>query len=490
MKLKKALAICLATSLLCLSFTGCGKQNTESNNSEIASEDADNIYVNLETDENSGGSTSGGKAGTGNSGTGNSGTGNAGTGNNGVTGKTDTSVFDNIPAKLRGTTVKFAQWSDEGSTKYRELMKKFAQKYGIQVEWVTYDEGEYVSKVIGQIAGGSSPDIVICNGTFPSAVGMAQELPSYFNFKDGFWDEGVSKALSVDGKYYFTNAVNSIFINQEAIIFNRSVFSKTGVTSPEEYYKQGKWSWENLQKCSENLVKAGYKGIILQDCRSILAKQMGVSLISYDPSTGKFKNNVNNQTLLDAYTFEQTLVDKKLATHEHSQNFLGGEYGMVCFGDFDMKANGRLKEMSPSELGVVPLPTSYKGKQLEYNPIDARGYGIARGSKNPEGAYYVLRYFLDTNNYIAEGVNPFSNKAMEGYYVNTLLPHYKNMKNRYASFESNALILVNQRLTYSNETWYKVFSSSSDQLATELKKVSGILDNAVNTANKTLAEYK
>lgn len=511
MKLRKALVICLALSVFCTAFAGCGKQTTESDTSAIVSEDDDNIYVNLETDNTSEGSTSGGSnsgtgnsgtgnsgtgnlgtgnSGTGNSGTGNSGTGNSGTGNSGITGKTDTNVFDNMPASLRGTTVKFAQWGDEGSTHYRELMKKFTQKYGIQVEWVTYNEGEYASKIISQIAAGSSPDIVICNGTFPTAVGMAQELPSYFNLNDGFWDKRVSEDLSVDGKYYFTNAINSIIINQSALIFNRNVFAKTGVTTPEEYYEQGKWTWENLQKCCENLVKAGYKGILLSMSSCTLARQMGVPFISYDPSTGKFKNNATNQTFVDAFTYEQSLIDKKLASREHSQNFLGGEYGMIFFGDFDLKANGRLKEMAPSEIGAVPLPTSYKGQTLEYNLGGGRGYGVARGSKNPEGAYYVLRYYLDVNNYLAEGVNVFANKALEGYYVNTMLPLYKAANKRSIDFVKQPCLLIDKYFDSTREPWVDMLAASSDQAATELKKVSGLFDSAVSAADKALAEYK
>ncbi|MGN0493401.1 MAG: hypothetical protein ACI4F7_07115, partial [Acutalibacteraceae bacterium] len=82
MKLKKALVICLALSVFCTAFAGCGKQKTESDTGAIVSEDDENIYVNLETDNNSEGSTSGGNnSGTGNIGTGNSSTGNSSTGN-------------------------------------------------------------------------------------------------------------------------------------------------------------------------------------------------------------------------------------------------------------------------------------------------------------------------------------------------------------------------------------------------------------------------
>ena len=49
-------------------------------------------------------------------------------------------------------------------------------------------------------------------------------------------------------------------------------------------------------------------------------------------------------------------------------------------------------------LGYVPLPTDADGKQV-YGAQSDRGYGICKGAKNPDGAAYFLRYFLNGDHY-------------------------------------------------------------------------------------------
>ena len=75
--------------------------------------------------------------------------------------------FDNVPAELIGTTVKFATWIDHTKTEAAPVMADFTELTGIKVELDTIPQGEYITKLSARIAAGQSPDIVVENGDWP-----------------------------------------------------------------------------------------------------------------------------------------------------------------------------------------------------------------------------------------------------------------------------------------------------------------------------------
>ena len=56
--------------------------------------------------------------------------------------------FANIPKRLRGSTVTFACWGDEGHDKYKKVYKAFTQKTGINVKIQNIDQKGYESTVM------------------------------------------------------------------------------------------------------------------------------------------------------------------------------------------------------------------------------------------------------------------------------------------------------------------------------------------------------
>ena len=194
--------------------------------------------------------------------------------------------------------------------------------------------------------------------------------------------------------------------------------------------------------------KVGKAGGIIESM--VLAQQMGASMITYDSAKKTFAGNPNNDDLVSAIQWMTQCIDEGIAGGYSVNDFASGQVGICMAGTYGMKFNGYFKDVAPSQIGVVSLPTSYKGKTLEYMPLGLRGYGIAKNSKNPEGAYYFLRYFLDFEKYEAAGANIFSNKVMEKFYVKTILPNFKNQK-LYFEYYSDS---VNQKIhhKFSNQS--------------------------------------
>ena len=73
----------------------------------------------------------------------------------------DNDPFANIPSRLRGTTVTFACWGDEGNSAYKPMLDAFTKKTGIKVKIENVEQSSYMSTVQQKIVAGKGPDIIM-----------------------------------------------------------------------------------------------------------------------------------------------------------------------------------------------------------------------------------------------------------------------------------------------------------------------------------------
>ena len=461
-KILKLMALLLAM-VMCVSLCACGGGG-----------ESDDDYAGL------GGLDVGGAQG----GSGNSGSGNGGTVNQ------NNDYLKEIPKKLQGTTVTFAAWGDENATEYAKVAKLFTKKTKINVKWVTYNEDKYISTIVEQNAAGKGPDIVITNVTFPVSVEAVQELPKQFNINDGFWDPRVTEGLSVKGKKYFVNSYNSPFTGGGTFVFyNKQIFSNNNIKSPQDYLDEGKWTWENLEKCIREAHQKGFDGgSILPE---LVWSTTGSGLINYDPNTGKFTSGLNDpkqkSDILAALKLVASLRKDGVISNNPLTRFSTGQMAIAVINNFGMKYNGWFKAISPSALGVVEMPKTFNGKTATYYNSVLRGYGIGKDAKNVEGAYYLLRFFLDINNYDEAGADIFVNKSIERYFKETYLPNYKKGKLN-IEYMTNPLSIVGSPWTQASAGgWGEVFGPiSPEEVETNLAARANIVENAAKKATEKL----
>lgn len=395
-------------------------------------------------------------------------------------------VFKNIPAKLKGKTVIFADWGEAIADPYQKVLKKFTEETGIRYKMIQFLGTEYINKVAQQIAAGKAPDVVGTNSWFPASLEIVQELPSTFNVSDGFWDERITTALSVGNKKYFVNSLNSPFCTGSMVFYNKKLFNSAGIKTPQEYVDEGKWSWENLRQAAKDCVTAGYKGAIVEPMA--LAGQLGTTLVKYDPKKGTFTGNTTDSGFLSALQYYSKGIEEGMFYNGLYDELALGGVGMTVYGTWGLKAAGAFRDMLPNEIGVVPLPDSYEGKKLSLFPSELRGYGISKGSENAEAAYYLLRYYLDMDKHEPAGANMFANKALEKYYYEQHLVNYRK-QNLSISYYANPLQAVDARWDSPNGMWKDVKHAPSGQVAVELEKMKNVLQNALEWANAKVDDF-
>lgn len=302
------------------------------------------------------------------------------------------------PEQYRGTTVRYATWKNPYQNEDGAVVDKFQKKYGIKVKIDMVPQSTYVQEVAGMIAAGNSPDIFFDNGFFPSSVSCLQPLEAMqLDLTDGIWDQGMLKMSTLGGKPFLVNTVGNIWAEVDCLFYNKKIFSDNNITTPEEYYKAGKWNFATLTKCMTEVKNAGYIGGYI-DVESLLAST-GAGF--YNFKNGKFSNGVNEMTHNVMTQISQWVSDgliKNPLEHNLLNNFITGKAGIAITNAFGMKATGYFEKMNPNDVGFTYIPR-YDDNTKAYTTGLFRGWGLIRGSKNPVAAGIFLRYYLDVNNY-------------------------------------------------------------------------------------------
>ena len=388
--------------------------------------------------------------------------------------------FANIPKNLKGSTLTFAHFGDEGAAEYKKVIEAFTKKTRIKVKLVAYDQDAYVSTVSKQIAAKSGPDVVICNEIFPAGLEIAQPIQNYIDLNDSFWDPQVSEITTVGDNTYFVNSMKSVWYNIDMCFYNTQLFSKNGITSPADYYKNGKWTYENLRVCLEKVAATKNTGGYVDPMK--MSASLGTPLVSFDTKKDVFTQNVGKAAT--AYQYCAANIQNGLWDPARwFAQFTSGTIGLYVQSAYGCKYNGWFKETNPAILGVVPTPTSYQGKACKQSAT-LRCYGIAKGAKNPQAAAYFLRYFLDYGYYKDAGANVFINNAMEKAYFDEMALAEKEGINYY--FDTNAFSYTSAKY----EDLKKVAELSPVQVAAKLSSYENQFTSAAAKMTEKLNSAK
>ncbi|MBO5321767.1 MAG: extracellular solute-binding protein [Clostridia bacterium] len=388
--------------------------------------------------------------------------------------------FANIPKRLRGSTVVFACWGDEGHDKYKKVYQEFTKKTGIKVQIRNVDQNTYLATVAQQIAAGNSPDVLVDCYNFANQIEILQPMQNLIDINDPFWDQNIIKISTIKGNTYEVSSNKSCWQGHQFILYNKKLFATNSITSPGEYYSRGQWTYENALKCMREITKisGNYGGVIMPD---LIAASLGTPIVSYDTTKAQFVNNISSANVLAGYQFYATIKEEKIwETGMWYTHFNNGNVGLYDGDVYSAKFNGRFSTFEDSALAAVPMPTSYQGKPTKQVGL-YRAYGIAKNAKNPSGAAYFLRWFLDYSKYEEAGVKVFKNDSLKDFYYNTYVPLIEKEGINY-SFYQTATAYLNE----DSNTFIHVDDSGKDQITGLLDSKKNKIDGAVDALNAKL----
>lgn len=328
-----------------------------------------------------------------------------------------------IPASVKAKEIHILMWRKYDDAE-QKLVDSFQKKTGIKIRTTVTTEAEYTTKLISLVTGGNSPDIaMISTDTFPGVVTKAcvpLDAKTY-RLDDPAWYKPYMDCFKVNGKY-FSVAMNKSLSCEDTnhvLYYLKSTMDKIGVkTYPWQLYKQGKWNWDAQR---DIIAKASAKGIT------------GLSMHSYDTymqSTGsgfvkyngkEFINNMEAPNVLKAWKEFTSVNENYTVTGWDYKNIATGNvalFASISYQGFRASKVFRDAKGNPTVQGGIEniecVPIAGPTQATAYTPVMAKSWANPKGSKNPEGAAYFLRYFLDIANTDYE--NLFHNNQIKEVY--------------------------------------------------------------------------
>ncbi len=382
-----------------------------------------------------------------------------------------------------GTTVRFATWIDHTTTEGAVPLANLEADTGLKVELYMVKQGGYVSTLMTKMASGDIPDVFVSNegdGCFPMTLQIAAPINkvSTVDLKDPIWDQTLLKTATIDGNVYLVNTIGTPWSGPNLVFYNKAIFEENGIKTPEEYYEEGKWTWNNLLKCAKDIKALGadYKGIMLES--NTLTDSLGTSFIKYDYKTGVFSNGIKDKALVEGYKWyadarTQGLLDGSF------EAFNANKCGLIIRGPYGLKATGYFMNMNTMDVGFTYLPSMYEGQKSRTSSI-YRMYGICDKAPNGDAAGYFIRYWLDPANYDIN--HTFLTKAAGNFYYELL---NQSADNKYFCFDKPCANLIGEEVGI---FWSPVRNAAVSGVENAINSVSGKVDQAVNKANKLIAD--
>ena len=294
----------------------------------------------------------------------------------------------NLSKKLKKPDVYGLYWYDPQAN---EMNKKWEKLVNGKLHIIQVAADQMELKAITMIASGSQLDYSYIMA-FPKYTikNLLQPIEPYFDLNDPFFIKKGMEDFKYKGRYYGVTAFTGI--SPTLVYYNKQMFKDNGLTTPLEYYKKGKWNFENFRKLAMALT---------QDTNGDgKVDQWGFGSSWYDPwvianggnivkfyNNGAIKLTFNDPKTLHALGFVQDLYYKyKCGTSTTGTDLPDGKIAMMVTWAAALPANG-----SKTMWDVVPFPVGPENKTGQ-TPGSVMAYGIYKGAKNPIGAASYIYY--------------------------------------------------------------------------------------------------
>ncbi len=410
-------------------------------------------------------------------------------GGNGESAASEEEFFLDMPSELRGTKVQFATWIDHNATETANTLRGFERETGMKIEIVAVPQSSYIQKLNSLIAADEAPDVIVDNNEFPNTLRLLAPLSWEENAidpKDPFWDQAITNTYTLGDKTYLVNAKNSTFnMAGNYVLYNKTALEENGIKTPKQLMEEDNWNLDSFIVLLRQM-----KQRYMQDKKpawvsiGAIMDMMGAGQIVLNKETNQFENGLRSPEALAALQWcikykEEGLIDL-------SQGGTGGnmrEGGLSLDGCYSLRSKpGWYYDDKWEDYEGVICP-KVNATDADYPKTSAnRSYGICKAAKNPKGAGYFLRYFLNGDNYDLNEV--YKNEWCAQLFLDI---RDKYMDYEAADFASGCFKILDPEGTLGHKM-KDLIKVSYAQIGTELSKTQNTVDAAVAKGNEVLNE--
>ena len=313
-----------------------------------------------------------------------------------------TGTFAELYDSEKGKTIKLAVWEDMNKTEARVPLSKIETDIGLKYEQLIIPKAKYVDTLKTLVATGQSPDVFMSDSGevgFPLTMQIAAPINkvSTVDLEEPILDQSFLQYTTIEGNVYLVNTLNSPLSRSKVLFYHKELFLNNGFKTPAEYYEEGDWTLQTLEKVLHDIKLLGpdYNGGYI-DFSSIAASCNG-TLAKYDFKTSTFSNAIFDPNLNSAFEWYSAIKNAGLLNGS-IEGFKSGKTGIIVADTDSLKVSGLFKNMDPESIGFTFLPSMQDGKNA---PIasDFVGFGIVKNAPYANAAGYFIRYIVDYRNY-------------------------------------------------------------------------------------------
>ncbi len=319
----------------------------------------------------------------------------------------DTDAFiATMPSELKGTTIKFLNWYDpyqfgqEG-----QVIEAFKQATGINVEIINIDYGDaYAEKLAGLVASGEAPDLYAMDQPKAFYIKYAQPIAKAtgYDFSDNAWSSAVKEYYSIDGQLYAANLAYTPFIRMLTFSYNKQMMEEFGFEDPWQLYKEGKWTWQEVERMSAQWIKQGpdYHGVATVSY-DMVPTTKGIDFMKYNGK--QWELNLYDAEVLDAWRWTLERKAERIFVQGNNTTFDAARpkalFATSNTAGLEKSStwNSRLKTYG--YFAAAPMPY-FEGSEEKYQVInELNAFAVPIGAKNPKAVPYFLSYFCNLAKY-------------------------------------------------------------------------------------------
>jgi multiple sugar transport system substrate-binding protein len=303
-----------------------------------------------------------------------------------------------------------ASFGPSGATTFAGGLTKLVDTYNakgtpVQVQPIT-PTGNRNEAALTMIAAGDPPDLfhALPRDYHPFAnMGALLEMDPYMK-KDRKVTPDVVPAIleywSRDGKHY---AMPNNW-SPQAIYFNKAMFDKQGLKTPDQYEKEGKWTFDVYLDLARKLTSGSGEQKIWG--APWVTDALDIQLAFIWPFGGDMWDKAMQNALLDssealeAIQFQADMSGKYGVSpvKEEEKQLSRGIGGAISAerGAMEILTTDVVGMIIPTTFakGMAPMPKGKGGRIVRANPI---GVHIMKGSKNPDAAWDYVTFQSGTD---------------------------------------------------------------------------------------------
>ena len=279
----------------------------------------------------------------------------------------------------------------------------------ITLQWTGTGFGTYLDKVTTAVASGTSHDLSYLDNQHQGFFGrnklVIDQGPLGKKDRDFRVDQIEPKALDL---FTYDGAVLGYpwMLTTGQVFFNRAIFQAAGQPTPEELYKQGRWTWDAMAQAAVALTRRGPDGKV---------QVLGLSHMSiwrlalnsngsdlFDDFRRPKKSRLDEPAAIQAIEYIHDVAHKHQAAWKQPEAAdLGGNnneamnQGKVAMHvSWGVPYAGNLRYAQVwDKLGWAPFPRGPASGGKVVADLTTEAQGIISASKNQEAAWLYARWY-------------------------------------------------------------------------------------------------